>query len=459
MIYLFLVFTLFGKGDYYTGEGIAHYGDKKTIDEAIEDAKKNAREDLAKNIKVVVKSTVIRTIGEDAEMVSDKFKKFIQEKSKVVLQGVEYSDTLIDTEKKAVTITARILKRVYDKKVEEDLKEKKSRIIQYYRESEEDLKKGFYTLALKSLYRARGYIWIFFKDLPINGDLNRDGKEDEELKAAVQGKIDRLIGELTFEPVNKKLLFTSTGNVTGNVGFHIYWKEKGVYNAVGNFPVYASFVKGKGEIVMPEVTTDNTGYAELDVENIDPSYSNVVIKIKPLIEKFFGIIPFSEGKKDEAITQLKKELGVLPEWNINITKKKSLALSVYAVSGKKRFILSNIRNEVEEIIRGKGYDVVDKNIMSTPDIEKMKALKEQGFDYICIIKVSVHSEYISDFEMYMARASGIIKLYSTVEKTEVQSIPAGTTKKKFAVDRSTAVWNAIGALRSALIRKVKLLNL
>ena len=449
MITLFIILSLFGNTGYYTGIGTAHYTDTTRIDEAIEEAKEMAREDLAKNIRVQIVSITKRTIGENAEKVTDKFDKFIEEKTNVYLEGIEYTEPYIDPKEKTVTITAQISKEKYDKKVKQDLENKKSRIIQYYKEYKNNLKKGDYTLALKSLYRARGWIRLFFNDLPIMGDLNND-KKDEELNAAVVGKIDELIHELSFEPTNKKLLFSSSGDISGGpVGFHIYWEENGVSKAVANFPVYASFSKGSGKIEKPNVYTDRKGYAELEVRDIDPSYPSVEIKIQPDIEKFFP--PFNEQEKDEAIAQLKKELGLLPEWYITIERKKYLALSIYATSGG---IPSSIKDEVKGIIMEKGYNVVNKNIKGYPNMEK---LRNDGIEYICVIKISVSSKYISDYEMYAATASGVIKLYSTTEETELKSIPIGSSKK-VEIDRNSAIQSAISALRGPIIRKVKSLN-
>ncbi|RKZ24528.1 hypothetical protein DRQ20_06955 [bacterium] len=392
--------------DYYEGVGRAAWIEGRE-EECIKKACEAARADLAQNIKCEIEVTTKKILGDSAGKVKEQFQEFVQTYVRIALPtgSIIYSDPIID--KGYVIVKARLSKKDYQEFVEKRMREHISRVIGYYKEAMRREEEGDYTSAVRELMKARAWLFFYLEDLPVEVDLDGDKKKDVEIGGRIDSELDRLLTHI--EVKYTKVTYGITGNLRGEL--KVYMRLNG--EPLKYFPVCIGFEKGRGKILNPQPLTDVQGCVKINVSDITSSENEVVLKIMPDLSRLMDFSIFEkEGEVERLKSYLKKKLR---SWSIVIPKRKTLALSVYVKSASSYYFPENIYDDVAEIVREKGYDVVKKKLKGTPSQSMLENLAVEGIEYLVIIEVRCYTEYDDYWDVYSERASGRIMLYSRNE--------------------------------------------
>ncbi|MHA1543570.1 MAG: hypothetical protein ACTSU8_00360, partial [Alphaproteobacteria bacterium] len=117
----------------------------------------------------------------------------------------------------------------------------------------------------------------FFGDLPVQDDLNGDGRP-EEVHAYLQEKMNQLFGNLELTFLNKDITYDATGTLTQKPMVQAkYFSPQGGEQFVANLPLKVEFLTGKGRI-SGRLLTSKYGTAELNL-TVDASYPQTTIVV------------------------------------------------------------------------------------------------------------------------------------------------------------------------------------
>ncbi|RKZ20887.1 hypothetical protein DRQ18_05450, partial [bacterium] len=393
--------------DYYEGVGTAECIGM-TEEECIEKAKREALKNLVENIECQIVVSTKRILGDSAGKVEDRLKEFVEISARAYIptREVQYSLPEIHEDKGVVLVRARLSKKVYQEYVERKIKENVARICEFYNSAIQHMFEEDYISAIRDLLKAKA--WLFFKlhELPVEVDVNRDGRK-EEIGGRIESELDHLLTHIILKA--SKVTYGVSGMLHGNLKVSVTLDGK----PLKYFPLTVEFEKGRGTLLTPKVATGIDGKAEIIVKNIDPSSDEVILKITPDLQALINLEKFKkEGIRE--VERFEKELREkLRIWRIVIERRKTLALAVYMKANGKIYFPENVYDDVSEIVREKGYDVVKKNIHENPGQDLLSSLASQGIEYLLLVEIKVSLEYDDYWDVYTAKAWGKVVLYST----------------------------------------------
>ena len=418
---------------YYYGEVFVDITNEKGAGMAREEAKRMAREDLAKNIKVWVKSEVkdrlrLETHGASEKM-EENFEIISTNYAEMGLEEVEV-DTKVDPEAKIACALAQVEKEGYREKVRRDIDLKKERVkgefSSYLGQAQPNFK-----VALDHLLAARASLEVF-QGLPVKGDLNGDGKEEEFL-STIDSEIREAVGKIEIRPLSPKVAFGADGRAKSQVIFEL--RRLGL--PIGGLPVKFSFITGDGRLG-EDAQTSQIGTAELRVNYINPATREAVVRARinlPALETGGFTAPYAD---------------------VEFYKTPTVAYSVAVVSGESANSPQGFLDQVNDVLVKSGFEAVKapKPISKEPESGDFSLYQEKGADYMLVVILRTATGEAADFGLSYANTSAVVTAYSVIGRGVVFTFTLPAVRG-VGGDAGTARWDSIGKLRAKLFTELE----
>ena len=432
----------------YWGEGIATIINN-LLGDARELAKERALKDLSQKIKVTVKSDIEQMIQSN---INDTSKPNNEQIREVFTQKVNtYTEiALLNTKDKFVenypvkdncTYFVYVSKEEYQRNVKEDMEKKKSAVKSAVEAGDKALDKNDFMIAANNWIAANELFANFFGGLPVQDDLNSDGR-NEEVKAAIEERINNLFGNIRLSYVDQKVTYDAAGSLTNYPIVQAKYEDAGGREyPVANLPLQVDFVSGKGRVKGAPKTT-NYGEAQIPLK-IDASFPATEINVKIDKNAF-------QGLNDFHLTQLS-------EARLTIEKVKTVAVAVSFYNQNQRNTPNELFSEIKGALLRKGFLTVDfsgqgRNVNQN-DISRAADLNA---DYLFVISLnSSGTGTVGGYSnMYISMVSGLISLYKLPRGDQLASETVNAVKG-FGVSGSVAGWDAYGKIKNSVISKTR----
>jgi len=397
--------------------------------EATQQARKRAREQLNEYIKVRVNTSLRQVL----KVGKKEYKKEIEDMTCLyadkVLEEVNYHDFPDYPRKGLVTCLAVVSKARYKQTVLKELENKKTKIITHLRAGLKALKAELISQAIDNFIQAKKWYEEFFKSVPLNMDLDKDGKI-EETGAVIDVYLTSVLKCLEFRREEKRYTYGMDGEVIRKPFVFVYYREKKKKVPVSGLPLKAEFVQGEGKISEMELVTGDSGDVEIPVEYVNPQNVETTIQLSV----------------DFDISDV-----ALPFYRVELEKRKGVAYSVVFKKGEKISHPSLLKDIVKSVLSRYNYDIqeitIEKTEPSDWDIEKAI---ESNADYFLIVSVErISSSQVGDYDMYQARVASKIMVYKLPEKRLLTSLE-GPSASGFGASKTSAVSNALGKIKNKL---------
>ena len=434
----------------YFGEGIAKI-ENGDIGEAINKAKTNARDNLARNIKVKVRSTV-KLIVSSKNRASDPMTNEQIDES-IDINTETYTDQLLTEVKQSeykidypmrnhVTIIFYIEKSIYKSIVDKDIEGKKALIRNSIHNGNKKFKAKHYVEAVHDWLFANESLQNFFQGLPIQDDIDGTGMP-KEVNSYINDKITFFFSSVDLKEVSGKLFYDVRGQLNESpIVYAEFENDYGDRSAVENLPLKIDFIEGDGN-VRRKIITSPYGQAKLNVKNVDSKYRDAIIRITIDKDAFSGIDAFHNL--------------TLPYLDIYMKKMKTVALAVSYDNNGKFSSPDQLKNSIQSELLSRGLQIVPVKIMnkvvSDADIENVKKSRA---DYL--LYIYVHSDKGSTVggynNMYLSKSSGTLYIYQLPQGNIVASRELNPVKG-FGVTASGAGWNGYSKLKNQIFLGIK----
>ena len=402
----------------------------------IKDVKKQARVELAKSIKVWIRSemkkSVIYTQDGQEETIRRSINKVTESYVDMGLQDVSVQHEIDDAHGR-VCAFATLSKAEHQKHVADDIKAKKDRVLKYYTKHEEMLAKGDPKTALDSLLAARKWRQEDFRDLPVKGELSG---QDQNLHAAIDASISHLVGRFSVEALEKRLPFGADGKVKGQVQFSVKYAGKEGDLPAANLKLSVSFVKGQGKTV-PDSVTSLLGVANVRVFRVEPGHGGAILRGQ------LSIPGIEVGKTDSS----------LPYADIELYKVPAVALLISMAGGGS---ISGVEDKVKAIVAERGFELADApgDLNADPRSSDFEALMDRGADNLVVVKVKASGSQPSKADLAVGHASAVLSLFD-VKSRKMLFSDSVSTGRAYGASAKSAKWQAISKLKPKLYKVIE----
>jgi len=430
----------------YYGRGMAElseFGGKKW--NAIETAEDRARKELSMSIESKIKGSVIDILRTTEKGDEEQFKRIIEIYTDKTLNEVS-TKSWEDYEKEGeITAIATLNKDVYKKKVDDDLKAKKSKIFTYVTAGIKAYRSKLFANAIGQFSQAKKCQNELFQNLPVNDDIDNDGK-DEEIGAFIDIQLSNIINGILLKGKDEKLAYTITGSIPKKPWIFAHYIDKSETFPVANLPLKSKFIKGEGKISNINVLTGQGGDAEIPVEYIDPA-------------------------SKEAILQVEVDLSALgcenltapPYCRVGFRKRQSIAYSVNFFNNDIRTEPKSLIADVKSVISDSIYGMLDYPIKTKePTQDDISKVANLNADYLLVVTVSANSNRMGDYNFFKAYSSANVMIYSLPEGELISTIgevPSGSGSGSTPSDAGLQAMNKIrGLIKSMVKEKIKELD-
>ncbi len=256
------------------GEGISNIGND--LGDATIKAKDRALQDLSKKISVSVRSEITNVLAANAkQIVQDDLVEKTSTYTEMVVNDVIQRDFIDFPSKGNVACMAFIQRRDYEQKVKNDLEAKKAMVRDAVRNADAEFANRKFMAALNGWLNAREYCANFFGNLPLQDDLNTDGRS-EEVNAYIHGKVNGLFGGLLLSFLNDTIVYDISGKPTRQPTVLVQYRDpSGNKQPVANVPLTISFIDA-GNAPLTAIT-GAYGQASLNLDKVDASLDKVRI--------------------------------------------------------------------------------------------------------------------------------------------------------------------------------------
>ncbi len=432
----------------YFGEGIVEIGGD--IAEARKNSRRVALEELSGQIEIAVKSdmelivTGSSTIGNGE--VSDEVRETINARTETytsqVLSNVQGNKQFIDYPMPGyVTFFVYIDKAEYEEKVKKDLQAKRNMVREMIRAGDREMANNSFNAALRNWLEAKKNLIIFFGSLPVEGDIDGDGI-NEEFSAALQERVGRMMGNIGMTVSDGEYLYDSSGRL--NMLPVIYLKYHTPEDRdvpVANFPVKVSFIEGYGRVPR-NLRTGTYGQLELALEDIDSSRKTTRLVVEVDGSAFGGLGNFS--------------IPLLPSVEFSCYKLKTVAVSFGFSNAGNVSSPRELKGAITSKVLGKDMSVTEASITRrNPSESDFQAVQRLNADYLVLVFLETgEAETVGGYEnMYNINADGVVSVYSMPlgEMIYSQMVPA---RKGFGTSADNAGWDAYGRMRQDVLSLV-----
>ncbi len=406
------------------------------LGQAIRDVKKQARNDLAKGIKMWIRSemrdSVVYTRDGKEELLKEKINKITEYYVDMGLEGVEVRHEIDDANER-VCAFATLSKAEYQKNVASDIAAKVGRVRDSYIKHEEMLAKGDPKTAIDSLLSARKWLVKDFEELPVKATLS--GRE-QEMHAAIEARLSHVIGRLSVVAVEKKLPFGADGKVKGQVVFSVKYEGQTADEAAANMTLAFSFVKGKGRVT-PEGVTGRLGAVEARISRVEPGHGNAILRAQLVIP---GV-------------DLKSSQHRLPYADVELYKVPAVALLISTAGGG---TISGVEDKVKAIVAARGFELAEAppGLGDDPGSSDFTSLKEHGADNLVVIKVKASGSQPSRADLALGNASATVSLFDVNSRKLLYSTMV-KSGRGYGANASAARWKAISKLKPKLYKEIE----
>jgi hypothetical protein len=243
--------------EYYWGEGWAELG--SDAGQAREKAKTRALGDLARNVRVSIRSTIIDVLGQSAGRPHESLESRIDTYANIPATRLDREEFLLHKPRRGLLICRVAVHRVrYDGEVHRDLMEKKNRALTEARRARTALNEGRLAEALQAIHSLQSRAATDFPGLTLEGVLDTPGKKEDVLGWALSQQ-DRIAGSLQLTCSPETIIFTADGRYDGPVTAHLFWTGPPGVNLDG-ISLQAQWTHRPQQVLSPG-DTDKSGVA------------------------------------------------------------------------------------------------------------------------------------------------------------------------------------------------------
>jgi len=402
--------------DVYFGLGTAKIDND--IGEAFVKAKKNALDDLASQIKVIVRSSVQQMVTSTTEINNIGFSEKIEEifENKIntytdqVLTDVNESQYFIDyPDSGYITKAVYINKKTYKEKVSEDLKAKKNLIRTSINNGNIEFSGKHHLQAVNNWLNAKDKLNEFFSDLPLQDNL---GENDnlQNVSEYINGKIGYFFSGLRLKDITGNTRYDAQGRLNKPIIiFAKYKDENGQEQAVSHLPLKVDFVQGEGNI-LKGITTGSYGQAQLHVSYINPANRNTTIRILVDTNKINGLNKFRNL--------------LFPSVDVILKKTRTVAMAVFFNNNGQNFSPEELKNIIQSKLLKQGL-AVEVVSFSSADVsnDDIQRVNQKHADYLFYVYLkTISCSTVGGYEnMYVAPCTGTVFVYELPQGNLVAS--------------------------------------
>ncbi len=430
--------------DIYYGEGIAPILDND-MGGALETAKKRALRDLSRKIQVNVEETISKITQSDmsgsTENIREQFTQKVRTYTNSVLTNTKDLRAINYPAPGNITVLVYMSRAEYRQKVNEDLKSKKAAVRTAAQNGDQAFLRNEFMIAATNWARAYEQLQNFFGDLPVQDDLNGDGRPDD-VREYLQQKMSQLFGNMELSFLLDQITYDANGTLTKRPMVQARFRHQtGADKAVANLPLKVEFISGKGQ-VLGRVMTNKYGVAELSLK-VDASYPQTEIAVGIDQQSIPGLNYFT--------------LPQLSEARLTINKIKTVALAVLFNNNGRRSSPEALNNEIKNLLLNKGYLTMNFSTsggqVSQSDLARAT---QANADYLLFVAIRANggSTVGGYANMFASTVSGHVSLYRLPRGDEIaaERLPS---VKGFGVSADVAGWDGYGKVKNAVIKKAQ----
>jgi hypothetical protein len=224
------------RSDFYIGEGWAELG--PDTGQAREQAKSRALGDLARNVRVTVRSAIIDVLGQTAGQGRQSLESKINTYAEIPATRLDREEFILNQPRRGqLTCRVAVNRARYDGQVRHDLMNKKNRAMEEARLAHSALNDGRLADAWNALASLQTRAAADFPNLSLDGDADGDGKTEDVLLWGRTRQRD-LRGALKLACAPGPFIFGDDGRYPGEVTARLTWAGKGPVRLEG-FPLRA----------------------------------------------------------------------------------------------------------------------------------------------------------------------------------------------------------------------------
>ncbi len=224
------------RSDFYIGEGWAELGTDTGA--AREQAKNRALGDLARNVRVTVRSAIIDVLGQTADRPHQSLETKINTYAEIPPTRLDREEFILNEPRRGQIICRVAVNRArYDSEVRRDLLTKKNRALEEGRLAHAALRTGRLSVAWNALVSLQARAAADFPNLPLEGDADGDGKTEDVLLWG-RTRQRELLGSLKLTCSPGPFIFGADGRYAGKPTARLKWMGDGPVQLEG-FPLRA----------------------------------------------------------------------------------------------------------------------------------------------------------------------------------------------------------------------------
>jgi hypothetical protein len=211
--------------DYYRGEGWADLG--TDAGKAREQAKIRALGDLARNVRVSVRSVLIDVLGQTAGRPHQSLESTINATAEIPSTRLDREEFIMNQPRRG-QLTCRVFvnRARYDADLRRDVLNKKNRALEDARRAHTALTGGRLADALNALDSFQDRAETDFPNLPIFGDADGDGRL-EDVPAWARARKSFIRQSLTLTCAPGPFIFDADGRYSGTPTARVSWSGPG----------------------------------------------------------------------------------------------------------------------------------------------------------------------------------------------------------------------------------------
>lgn len=262
--------------DFYTGEGWAELGADTGL--AREQAKSRALGDLARNVRVTVRSAIIDVLGQTAGQTRQSLESKINTYAEIPATGLDREEFILNEPRRGqLTCRVAVHRARYDGEVRRDLLNKKNRALEEARLAHAAFRDGRLAEAWNALVSLENRAAADFPNLALDGDADGDGKTEDVL---LWGRDRRrhIRGSLKIACSPGPFIFGNDGRYAGDVIAQLSWVGTGSVRLEG-FPLRARWTH-RPESVAAEIFADKKGAAAFH-PTVDLFVESAFLQVEP----------------------------------------------------------------------------------------------------------------------------------------------------------------------------------
>ncbi|MDP8269731.1 MAG: hypothetical protein P9L97_13515 [Candidatus Tenebribacter davisii] len=433
--------------DIYFGEGIANIDNDYGL--AQMSAKERALQDLAQKIQVLIKSDVEKTILNREEYsdgkYSEEFTEVLESKISIYtdqmltdLQGYKnYSDFPKDG---LITYTVWVSKESYEKKVRQDLFNKKNMIIETINTGNNHFGKEEYISAINNWINAHELIKTLFGTNTLKGIIEEN---DEVLVVYLKDRINSLFSNIMLNLVEDGFSYDNNGVLNKIPKVYVqYVDDDNIKHNFANLPLKATFIEGDGNIE-EKFVTGFYGEIEIPVKAIDASNKTIQLKVEIDKNEIDNINIFS--------------LPPLNTMKIKMHKLKTIATSIMFKNNGNNISPDSFKNSINSILLSKGFSTTEKNVnIKDLNDDILNQINTTNADLFLNIYFEItDSNTVGGYDnMFYANCTATLNLYQLPSGRLLQS-ESFTTQKGFGSTRSNASWDGFSKVQTFVKKYVQ----